>query len=794
MSAIEDLTQKLENTYTEIARIKSDVTSSLTSFYTNSSSISIEEAIKLASKYQEITQNKPDGETHSALSQLSIQLRQVMTQLQFDYPGKSAEKELSTPSVHAKCVLSYTESQRVKRQIETSEQMLLLIEKIISIDSQLRQIDALLGEDELVKASNLVKNAEAMLTMLKDAERSEVVGKGSTSYILKVMEMQWLKKKTRVETHIYRLFDELVQWEGDSVRILSSLANLDDELTIDASGRKRILSTELWSAAEVMGIQISTLEDLVEQTVEKIIQPSLQTSTPKKLHFQHEKEFSRVALHDLQKGTSETQSSDPKSNKASTFHRKILLIADVLVEFFRQLFTEKSTLSGQWMELMWKEPGNLEKILLDYFVEQLPADKSVLASLASQFRDLMSEFVDKLSIGDLHLSIPSQLLNFADHIYHFHAKKRVHSILSLGRDYMRRNYCDSIKITGATERCSLFNTEHVGKCGTGKGLNKGCQNGVPDLSTQESDDDFGQTYFQMPDYRISTCVHDLLELAHQTLIEACESDEHSAEVLLSAVRDLFFLFRMMIPALYVDTITNDGRICMLYHNDCMYITYHMLSIGFHYAKRFPSSIQSKTTMIDLVPIFRRSAEETLSQFTLSVRKELLSKLQSLPLPSQMSSLDQYEDYVKMVNYKISNLSSPWKEGLPGVLYQRMIGLMVEPLLCAFMDRIVTKEVISVSRSPQLHHILSLLLECVNAYDSTAQAIKYLPTIVQLQDVTLILKEPIASVQDMVNAGKIAAYNRKKVAILVRALIPRGSRQDDLLKRLEDDRAHGTATE
>ena len=46
----------------------------------------------------------------------------------------------------------------------------------------------------------------------------------------------------------------------------------------------------------------------------------------------------------------------------------------------------------------------------------------------------------------------------------------------------------------------------------------------------------------------------------------------------------------------------------------------------------------------------------------------------------------------MVNYKISNLSSPWKEGLPSVLYQRMIGLMVEPLLCAFMDRIVTKEV------------------------------------------------------------------------------------------------------
>ncbi|CCI41772.1 unnamed protein product [Albugo candida] len=794
MSAIEDLTQKIENTYSEIARIRSDVTASLTSFYTNSSSISIEQAIKLASKYHEITQSNPDTGSHSALSQLSVQLHKVMKQLQVDYPDKSTEKKLCAPSLHAQCVFSYTESQRIRSQIEKSEKMLLLIEKIILIDSHLHQIDALLAEGELVKASNLSKNAEAMLTMLRDLENNEEnVDKASTLNILTVMEIQWLKKKSRVETHIYRFFAELVHWEDNAVRISSTVTKPEDNVTVKSLQENKVSCTELWSAAEVMGIEIELLESCAEHIVENIISPFLQSSKTKKLRIKSDQDCSIVRLHEAKNTTLETESSVAKSSEQSFFHRKILQIAEVLKEFSHRLFTEKAMLRSKWMALLWKGQGNLEKKLLDYFVNQLPEDNSVLATIASQFRESVSEFVDILSTGDLQPSIPDHLLKFAEHIHNFHAKRRVHSILSLGRDYIRRNYCDSIKVTGASERCSLFNTDYVGSCGKGKDLDRGNPSSVSGISIQESGDDFAPMYFQMPDYRISTCVHDMVELAHQTLMEASKIDERSAEILLGAVRDLFFLFQMMVPALYADSIINDGRVCMLYHNDCMYITYHMLSIGFHYAKRFPRSIQAKVAMIDLVPIFRQSAEKSLSKFTLSVQREFLTKVQALPWPSAVSPLVQYEDFVKMVNFKISKISLPWKEGLPCGLYQRTLGLMVEPMLAAFLDRIVNEEVISVSRSPQLHHIISQLLECVNAYDSTAQAEKFLPTIVQLQDVALIL-EPIASIQDMVKDGKISTLNKKRITILVRALVPCGSSQNDLLNQLEDSTAYGTVTE
>lgn len=90
----------------------------------------------------------------------------------------------------------------------------------------------------------------------------------------------------------------------------------------------------------------------------------------------------------------------------------------------------------------------------------------------------------------------------------------------------------------------------------------------------------------MPDYRISTCAHGVMELAHQTLIEACAGEAMCANLLFQTSRDIIFLFKAVVQTLYEDDIANDARACMLYHNDCLYIAHHMITIGHQYKRRW----------------------------------------------------------------------------------------------------------------------------------------------------------------------------------------------------------------
>ena len=106
-----------------------------------------------------------------------------------------------------------------------------------------------------------------------------------------------------------------------------------------------------------------------------------------------------------------------------------------------------------------------------------------------------------------------------------------------------------------------------------------------DKGAVSSSDAVESRCFQAPACRVSICAHEVVELVHQTLNEACTSGEASAKVLYQTARDLFFLFRTVVPTLYSEAIANDPQACMLYHNDCIYIAYHMLVIGQRYNHR-----------------------------------------------------------------------------------------------------------------------------------------------------------------------------------------------------------------
>jgi protein transport protein DSL1/ZW10 len=159
--------------------------------------------------------------------------------------------------------------------------------------------------------------------------------------------------------------------------------------------------------------------------------------------------------------------------------------------------------------------------------------------------------------------------------------------MTIARGFMSRDYRNSVKVTAATERCnidaSLGSGKKDGSSGKGK-LGVGGSGGGGSVGAS-SGDEVESGSFQMPDYRITHCAHDVVELAHQTLMEACTPDAVYANTFFHTSRDILFLFRAVVPTLYASEIANDASTCMLFHNDCMYIAYHMLTIGHLYKNR-----------------------------------------------------------------------------------------------------------------------------------------------------------------------------------------------------------------
>ena len=73
-------------------------------------------------------------------------------------------------------------------------------------------------------------------------------------------------------------------------------------------------------------------------------------------------------------------------------------------------------------------------------------------------------------------------------------------------------------------------------------------------------------------------------------------------------RDIFHLYRATTPAHDSESIQNNAAHAMLFHNDCTYIAYHLLTLGYQFSKYLTSPWDHTATFVDMVPGFRKLAE------------------------------------------------------------------------------------------------------------------------------------------------------------------------------------------
>lgn len=74
-------------------------------------------------------------------------------------------------------------------------------------------------------------------------------------------------------------------------------------------------------------------------------------------------------------------------------------------------------------------------------------------------------------------------------------------------------------------------------------------------------------------------------------------------------------------------------------------------------------------------------------------------------------MHEVEEFIRTALYKLNRLSTFWKEGLPDLVYNKIMGLMLQPLIKNIVEHVLKEPV---RFRFQTLHLLSLFLTAICA--------------------------------------------------------------------------------
>ncbi|KAL7692209.1 putative RZZ complex, subunit Zw10 protein [Plasmopara halstedii] len=768
MKMLDTLTQKVNETHNEILLVQDQVVQALRSFYASSSRLSADAAAEIAAKWgpPHAFSTKVNGadasDLQDTMQRLNVAILDAVDRLQLDEAAEIAPE--------AQLMLSWMNREQLRKQLQQSQIMLMAIEQLITIDGLLHDVDEAINRKDFVTAAEGVVEGEKLVHDLLKEEVKEVDNVTDLK-LIKVVELQLRSKKNRLLHELSKYFACTIKLKENMVKVMAEIEINEVETTrVSEEGR----SSAYWKACKILNILAPRLKDLAKTLSQQMIKPMLQMPCGMLKQIRCEDGILLQAV---------PRDDACNDDEVAELQSKYANVVGVLHFVHAEVFEGNSELMNQFGDVLWKIPGNLEAQLLHILQEEIPQDFAAIEA----FREVLTTAITGLDDTLVTLGFSActdQLRGMVDQLNQLHSKKRRQVILGSGRDLIHRGYVNSVKVNNNSEKCNL--TAPAYSRSKGKDDSKGNAE-TSTLFVNLAVEHVDSSCFQVPDYSVSVCAHEMVELAHQTILEACTASVSNANLLFQTARDLFLLFRSIVPTLYKVEIANNAQTCMLYHNDCLYMTYHMVVIGYLYKQRLRVPFNPTATMVDMIPSFRDAGEFALTSYTSAQVEEILSGLYLIQLLGAIDSESESkraENFLKSTLYKLNTISSSWHEGMPLAVYNKVMSRMLEPLVKKIMEGILTQTNISEFTKVHLHHLLTLLRESELLFDSPAQANKYVPELEKLSKLTSLMMDPLTTVRYKFQRRSLDIFSPRELAALIRSLFRDSPEKTEFLQELK----------
>lgn len=236
--------------------------------------------------------------------------------------------------------------------------------------------------------------------------------------------------------------------------------------------------------------------------------------------------------------------------------------------------------------------------------------------------------------------------------------------------------------------------------------------------------DKAKSFFELPMCSISIVASKIMKLSRDVLDEAvaCSSLPDTAHMLYRTSRDVFDLYRTLIPAAHGSAIATTPRTASICHNDCVYFAHYLLTLGLEYQQKFSDTNEKLSkicSFVDIVPLFRQMAEQVMTEMITNQKLQMNELLQQLFMLHEVVRSNEavmewsdIEKTVRAVNYHLHHLSQSWSTPvLSNDIYGRTMGVLIDTLLHTIIKEILSSTDISEAAS---HFINSLFTDVIQS--------------------------------------------------------------------------------
>ncbi|KAJ3323300.1 Centromere/kinetochore protein zw10 [Blyttiomyces sp. JEL0837] len=548
-------------------------------------------------------------------------------------------------------------------------QMLALLEKI---DRELNLFEMAMVTKELTGAATIMTDAKAFLEELEDFVKVQQC----PVEIYQALKKDFLAKRANLKHRLDELFRSCV---------LLTRKNGITELTIttritSTAGAKYhdapVTLSDLLKSMENAGLLSLTLTSFIEDVMERLIVPIAEDAT-QSLVVTKSRYQAKLKFGDIK--SLKSSQIKPKMDLAETF-TKILTTSNFLRDNF---FSNSKTYESQIDKHVYI--SNYSTLLLSTLHKHLlktliPTDMDGLRQFHSTAGELLISF-DRDMKHEGHLYHENmELIDFVGKMPLLYCRLQRSCMLVGVREIVEEESMDTVAVCNESEGrggpfalCLEKMGGVVGKGSAGSGGDVGAVSGGAGGGLWN---------------RLVLCGR----IGRGFAIE-----------LFYCARDVLDMFRALMPCVHEDALYENPLRTAVFYNDCVYISYHLLTLAFKYRDGLPTLLKKLGTFVDMVPSFRSLGEGIFRRQMRRQRDKISFTLKEAGGFEGLSKDERLEAVE----------TSPV---LPPDLYLRSMGLLVDFMVGEVMAQVKALSRTSKDDAHQLRYVLGLLSKLETCFE------------------------------------------------------------------------------
>uniref|UniRef100_A0A8C1K090 Centromere/kinetochore protein zw10 homolog n=1 Tax=Cyprinus carpio TaxID=7962 RepID=A0A8C1K090_CYPCA len=652
-----------------------------------------------------------------------------------------------------------TEYAKLKQQLEKNTAVIDLLQHLQEFDTAIEEYHRALQEKNYVVAAKQHGKARASVNALKAWKDSELP-------LVRSLSSEITIQRENLIYHLGEEWQKLAVWKLPSTKteLTSVKSFLKTALHLNRGGSKgdesvpHALLPSILQALSIQG-ELHKKIKLFGQVLFKymlkplIIYPSLVVE----VSSQAEQE----TVLSLQ--CTETKADHPDPSQVYT---KVLTVLKTLHE---HVFDEKKV-SEILGDLIWEEMS--ECIIRECLVHSIPTNSSQLAEYSEVIKQT-EDFEGSLKKMGYLAGDSADLLKYARNVNCHFASKKCQDVIVAARKLMTSEMHNTVKIT---PEYKLSIPKLPSPSGGEKERKESCKkSGHYDQQSLENEKQLSPSTLCLPVCRISESVHQLMDLAIQTLSEAVGSSPQW------------------------DNFLKLPHLAAIQHNNCMFIAHHLLTLGFQFKPHLPLK-DGVAYFVDLVPGFRRLGARC---FMAQMNIQKAEMLERLSTARNFSNLDDEDNYsvaskaVRQVIHQLRRLGKVWQDVLPVNIYCKAIGTLLNTAISELINKIMMLEDISNMDGERLRTLCQTITEegplVFNPLPDENKNKKYqeeVPVYVKkwmtLKEISMVLNANLQEIVDRWAEGKgplALAFSCNEMKSLIRALFKNTERRAAALAKI-----------